>query len=328
MAVIYCVRRDDKKGNKDENKKTFTETFIVKTDSESDEPATIYLSTFVNLPKVGDDHPVDPTVKVKSISVKPTANRKIYELDVTYDDAATNGDQGGGGGGGGSVEVLRVSLSAWEEEFVQDYRLDGKGGKPEPFVNTADEPIKYMATRPQVLISITAQTTDPKLGKLIYLVNTVNKNQVNWIGLTFKTGQLMFSNYSATSSGGNQWTETFEFKGKIYAAPTDYENLLEVEGGWQPYILNAGLMEWVEGDNGKELRPIYPIEDTGKRPSNNPVSSPWPLNSNGEAIARKQIAERKIYLNPKMFREQDFSIFNFDFAPLLSRDKQLELGLR
>ena len=329
MAVIFCERKSNLKYNEDQAKSEFSEEYIIGTNSDNDEPATIKTDTFPTIPRVGDTHPIDTTAKVIRRSVDATDNRRYWIMTVTYSDSQTSDSGGGGGGGGGGISVLSVDLDEWMEQYIQDYRLDGQGGKPIPLVNSADQPILWEAERPQVLLTISALTDNPGLGELINLVNTVNDATVTWLGMRFAKGQLMFANYRASNSGGTKWQESFIFKGKIYNAPIDYNNQADRQGGWQPFILNAGLMEWKQNEEGqKELVPIYPKESDDSKPSNTPVSEPWPLDDAGVALSRKEIKERANYINPQMFTYADFSRFRFNFTDLLSRDKQKQLGLR
>lgn len=334
MAVTYIQRRDTKRGTENDKVRQLIDEYIVTVDSTNDEPSTIISSDFVGangvtVPKVGDPHPVDPLVTCKSLNVTPTENRLWWMIEANYDNAQN--DQGTGGGGGGNVEVLKVTVGVWFEDYIQEYRLDerGAGGKARILRDTAGSPIKYEARRPHPLVTISAQTEAPAIDKYLAKVNTVNDNIVNWqeIGLIFAKDQLMFDSYNATSIGANKWQEDFVFKAKVFEAPRTYDErgneMQNQKGGWQPWLLNAGLWELVRNDQGQDERvPIYPRNEKGDRTSNTPVNEPWPLTIAGQAIALQNFDDEVEWLNPQMFSRTNFAAFNFDFTLVLS-DKYL-----
>jgi hypothetical protein len=332
MAVIKCKRRDTKRGTENDKQRSLIDEYIIQVDSTDDEPSTIYESSFADIPQVGDPHPVDPLVTVKSRAIKHTDNRLWYVMDVSYDNSVDTSGPGGGGGGGGPIEVLQVTVGVWFEDYIQEHILDAQGGKGELLMNTAGSPIKYESRRPHPLITITSQTKDPGLGDLIALVDTVNGQFVNWLGMKFEVDQFLFDSYQATSVGDNTWSENFVFKAKVFQGPVNYDdennNVNKVNGGWQPFILNAGLWEWKENDQGEQERgPIYPVDRDGNRTSNKPVTEPWPLDKEGFAIPRQDFAQKVHFLKPKMKRRENFAKFNFDFTKILTDDKIKQLGI-
>jgi hypothetical protein len=328
MSVIYAGRMDEKRGTEDDKNRKLIDMYRVEVDSVLDEPSTIYDSSFADLPQVGDQHPTDPLVIVKSRNVKPTANRLRYEMEVSYDNASEGGDQGGGGGGG-TVEVLQVTIGVWYEDYIQEYELKN-GKKGELLTDFAASPIKYEARRPQPLITISSITKDPKLADYVFLTNAVNNQPVKWLNLNFKKDQLMFEGYNASSAGRNTWNEQFVFKGKIYNGPEEYGSEgIKVDGGWQPFILNAGLWQLVDNDfGGKERAPIYPVNEKGDKTSNKPVTEPWPLDAQGIALPLADFREKRVFLNPQMLRRSNFNAdFNFDFAKVLTDDLEKKWGV-
>jgi hypothetical protein len=328
MAVIYAERRDNKRGSETDQSRQLIDEYIIQVDSDADEPSTIYDSSFANLPQVGDPHPTDPLVTVKSRRVIPTANRRWYTMEVTYDNNLNN--NGSGGGGGGGIEVLKVTFSNWMENFILelDYSSEN-GGIGRIFQNSAGDPIKYEATRPHPMITISSQTKDPSFDSTLFQVGQINRNEVNWIpGLSFGRHQLLFENYSATSVGNNTWQEDFVFKAKFIPRPkvSEGEEGRLRSAGWQAFLLDAGFREVVDTEDGPELRPIQPKEKADGKPANKPVSSAWPLKA-GKAIARENFVDDIVFLEFQVYPEMDFSQFNFDFTSLFTDKQERRLNL-
>jgi len=335
MAVVSCKRRDNKRGNETDSTITLNDEYIILVDSTDDEPSTIYSSSHEDIPKVGDPHPVDPNVTVKTRRVRPignadATNRLYYIMEVTYDNNSSSQDPGGGGGGGDQINVLEVTIGAWWEDFIQEYDVGREaqdGPEKRRLENTAKDPIKYEGRRPQPLITISAQTQDPGLGGFVHALGTVNSDRVNWLGMEFLQDQLMFDSYNATSVGNNTWREDFVFKGKYIVSPKSYGDG-QREAGWQPFFLNAGVWQWIEKDGEDQYSPIYPKDKNGQKNSTKPVSEPWPLDINGVAIPRQDIEEKKVFLNFQVFPRTNFAqSFKFDFASVVNDKLKVEFGL-
>ena len=95
-------------------------------------------------------------------------------------------------------------------------------------------------------------------------------------------------------------------------------------GNWQPWLLNAGVWQLLENDEGQKVRmPIFPTNEEGDQTSNTPVSEPWPLSKEGQAIPLAEIKDKVEWFNPQMFGRSSFANFQFDFTLVLS-DEFLE----
>jgi hypothetical protein len=151
---------------------------------------------------------------------------------------------------------------------------------------------------------------------------------VTWLGLDFWPGQLLYDSYDATSSGNKTWRETFIFKAKYQVEPDQYDNRNPWGrlGGWQPWILDAGLWEWADQNGEKVKRPISPVDKEGGKPANRPVTEPWPL-FNGQAIPRDEIEKRRQFIKWTIYPEVDFGFLKFDWTKILTDEKQNELGI-
>jgi hypothetical protein len=334
MSVIKATRKDDKRGTDDENKRQLIDNYIIEVDSTSDEPSTIYDSQFSDIPQVGDSHPTDPLVIVKTRTVKATQNRLWYEMEVNYDNSAEGGDQGGGGGGGGPVEVLQVSVTSWYEDFIMETDVNGI-----PIRNSATDKIKYQSRRPHPLITISAQTKAPRMKDFLQNIGRVNDGFVSWLNnqLQFLTDQLMFDQYNAESIGANNWKESFVFKARLVPSPTNNTAALlnkpakgkgvppkpVREAGWQPELLDAGFFETFIEDGVKVKRPIRPVEKEGDKPPSSPTTSEWPLNSGGIALSREQIEAGKVFFRSfQTYEKFNFNLFQFDFTLVLEEKKK------
>jgi hypothetical protein len=329
MAVVTCNIMDDHRADEDDQRIQFIELYRVITDSDTDTPADILNDSNENIPRVGDPHPVNADTIVKNRRVTFTGSRKVYTLEVTYDNSLNAGDPGGGGGGG-AVDVFQVTVGAWYEDYIMQYDVNGV-----PIRNSAGDKIKYQNRRAHPMITVSAQTQAPRMGLFLQNLDRVNDAQVNWLNgqLIFLENQLLFDSYNAQSIGNNTWREDFVFKAKLVVSPTnDTAGLLNVEGkgagnrppqirnaGWQPYLLDAGYFEvWIEAGE-KVKRPIRPLEKDGGKVPTQPVTTEWPLDSGGGALTREQVEEGKVfYRNFKVKEKFNFNVFNFDFTQVLT----------
>ena len=330
MAVIYVnIKPDEKKADEDDKLRTLNDQYIVKTDNDLDDQATILNSSFsgdvsnnsIALPQVGDSHPTDSRVTVKNRSLEPTKNRKTWLMNVTYNDAIDSKSDPGGGGGGGPV-VLKVVVDSWEETFIMEYDYAG-----ERFKNSATDKIKYESIRDQIMITFSAQTKDPSFVKYQGLQGKVNSGPVNWLGFKFLTDQVLFKSYRATSVGNNTWQEDFVFKMKQVPDTSVGADPNQRQWGWQPLLLDAGFNELVDRNGQKELTPILSVQAQGDKKPPRPVSQEWPLDGAGEALAADQIDAGRIFLEFQAYSKTNFGAFNFDFESILTKNAQVNVGL-
>jgi hypothetical protein len=330
MAVIYANRKStEKRADEDDKVRTITEVYIVKTDTDSDDQSVIMNSGFggnsatgaIALPQVGDSHPTDSLVTVKSRSLEPTDNRKTWNMTVSYDNALDSLSTGGGGGGGGP-QVLKVTIGKWEESYIME--VDVKG---ERFQNSAGDKIKFESTRPQIMMTFSSQTKDPDFVKFQGLQGTVNKNDVRWLGFNFVSDQVLFDEYKATSVGNNTWQEDFIFKMRRVPDVSQGTGLdASPIWGWQPRLLDAGYNELLNVDGDKQLTPILPRPSAGAKRAKSAVTQEWPL-LEGEHIPADDIDFSKVFLQFNSYIQSDFTAFDFDFESILSGDEQQQLGL-
>jgi hypothetical protein len=330
MAVISCNITDEHRGDENDQTRQLIELYRIQTDNE-DKPSEIYDDPFPGIPRIGDPHPIDPLVTVKSRRVTWTGNRNWYTMEVMYDNNSSAQDSGGGGGG---VEVLSVQVSAWYEDYILEFDVNGR-----PIRNSASDKIKYQSRRPHPLITVSAQTREPKMKDFLQNLGKVNSDFVSWLNgqLEFKVDQLLFDNYNAQSIGSNTWKEDFIFKARLVTSPTNGSaNILDVEGkgagqppqairdaGWQPFLLDAGLFEVFIENGVKVKRPIRPVEKEGDKRPTQPVTSDWPLDSGGGAQTREQVEEGKVfYRNFQTYERFNFNLFQFDFTKVLEEKKK------
>jgi len=304
MAVTYSQRRNSLRGNDDSKVRTIIDIYKINVNSVEDDQSTILSSTFNGIPQVGDAHPNDSLVTVKKRSVDRTDNHLQWDMTVTYNNQSDSSDQGGGGGGGG--QIIKVTITAWQETFILESDFNGKLA-----INTAKDKLKIEAVRYHPMITITKVTQNPNL-KVVKEDGGVNNAPVNWLGFNFSKDQLLFSAYNADSIGNNTWNENFVFKARQVPNLDSKSSSNEVTKGWQAQVLDAGFRELIDGN----LTPIYVLKDDGKKTTSK-VSQPWPLNG-GEAIAPKDIANDRKFLEFKTHRHINFGQFNFDFSPIFA----------
>ena len=330
MAVIYAnIKPDEKRGDEDDKTLSLTDQYIVKTNNDLDDQSTIYESSFagssangsIALPQVGDSHPTNSRVTVKSRSLEPTKNRRTWHLNVTYDDAIDSLSTSGGGGGG--PVVLKVVIDSWEESFIME--VDYAQVR---FANSATDKIKYESIRDQIMMTFSAQTKDPSFTKFQKMQGKVNSGPVKWLGFEFSADQVLFKSYRATSVGNNTWQEDFVFKMKQVPDTSVGANPDAREWGWQPNLLDAGFNELVDRNGQQELTPILSIQAQGDKKPPRPVSQEWPLDGGGGALAADQIDGSRVFLPFQAYSKTNFGAFSFDFESILTKNEQQQLGLR
>jgi len=330
MAVIYANRKStEKRADEDDKTRSITEVYIVKTDTDSDDQSVIMNSGFggnsangsIALPQVGDAHPTDSLVTVKSRSLEPTDNRKTWNMTISYDNAV--GALNTGGGGGGGPQVLKVTIGKWDESFIMEVDYNKKDIR-----NSAGDKIKYESTRPQIQMTFSSQTQDPDFVKYQKMQGTVNKGPIKWLGFDFKIDQILFDEYRATSVGNNTWQEDFIFKMRQVPDMSGNKKDPARDKGWQPLLLDAGFNQLKDVDGKKELRPIQPRPSAGEDESKNAVTQEWPLDGSGKALAADEIEGSSIYKEFKAYKNTDFLQFDFKFETILTRNEQEQLGLR
>lgn len=320
MSIISITRRNKPKlrGSSNASTRVLKEQWKITVDSLEDEPSTILDDPMI--PKEGDPHPVDSLVTLKTLDIKNSGEYFTYFMDLVYDN---NEDSSSPGGGGGSIEVLSVKIGTWEETVIEEQDYAGK-----PYRNSAGDKIKREVKRPQPEIIISAQTREPKFKQLLPLRGAVNSNPVNWISIEFDKTQLMLWDYDAETIGNRTWKENFIFRGR-YAKDEQSPkgDPRDRSKGWQPQIIDAGFWELVEIDGEKVKQPIYETGTKGGKSSTKPVTQPWPLNGQGEAIDRDRIDDDRIFLDFTGFPETDFSVFVFDFKKILDDKFAKALGV-
>jgi hypothetical protein len=305
MSVLTCKRRDRKRATEDSNVRSLVDEYIITTSSASDDQSTILDSNLKTIPRPGDAHPNDPLVTVKTRSLRETGNRTKWIMTVNYSNQSDSSDQGGGGGGSG--QILKVSVTAWRENFILE-----KDFKDKPVRNSANDKIKLEMTRPHPEITINTITKNPNFS-LVNNVGMVCDGPVNWLGFNFKAAQLLFDDFRVTSIGNGQWSADYVYKAKQvpdldYGAP-------ERNVGWQPQLLDAGF--WELNDDGDPIL-IYEKKRDGIR-TGRPVTQEWPLDGGGKALERDNIEKQRRFLTFKGYQTMGFGVFVFDFNSLFAR---------
>ena len=330
MAVIYANRKStEKRADEDDKVRSITEVYIVKTDNDSDDQSVILNSGFggnsatgaIALPQVGDSHPTDSLVTVKTRSLEPTDNRKTWNMTVSYDNSVDSLSTGGGGGGG--LTVLKVTIGKWDETFIMEVDYNKKD-----FRNSATDKIKYESTRPQIQMTFSLQTQDPDFVKFQGLQGKVNKAVVDWLGFKFLPDQVLFDEYRATSVGNNTWQEDFIFKMRQVPDTSPGSDPNKRDWGWQPRLLDAGFNELLDINGQKQLSAIKAAQKQGDTKPPRAVTQEWPLDGSGVALAADQIEAGRIFNEFKAYASDDFSKFDFKFETILTRNEQEQLGLR
>jgi len=305
MSVTLSTRRDDKSGDDNGSLRKLKDIYRIVVDSASDDQSTILNSNFAGIPQVGDAHPKDPLVTVKSRTVKNTDNRLHWIMTVSYDnsrgglsDSGSDNDEAG--------TIINVQIGTWTESYTAQKDFDDK-----LYQDSANGKIKVELERQHTTITVTKQTTNPNL-QIAEMKGRVNSAPVNWLGFNFNNDQLLFSDYTANSLGNNNWQEVFSFKGRkvpdlISVTPDE-----ELSKGWQLQILDAGFFEILE--NGKRV-PIYIKQKDGKK-ATRPVTQPWPLDGGGKAIPQNSIDDLRIFLDFRSVLNMPFNTFAFDFSPI------------
>lgn len=320
MAVLSCKKTDNVTGGDDGERKVYNEKWIVTVES-GDQPATIIISNFKDIPKVGDPHPIDPQATLKRRSVEPTENRTVWILNTDYEYSVGEKADTSGGGGGGGMQVLEFSGGAWQEDYIMEQDQDGK-----PLINSATDKFEYMSTRSHPLFRITARSKDYLVNKYIYEVGSTNNSSWSILGLTFPKETLLFDDFSFKNLDFGWWEYSFTIKARMVSEPAPWSrNPLKgskkrQEGenrtqGWRAFILDAGYREL---DDKKALIPIIPKDENNQKTST-PVSSPWPLDGDGHALRREEFGDG-VWLKFKEFPTTGFYKFRFNFDSLLTPD--------
>ena len=304
MSVTVSERRDDKSGDDNGSLRKLKDIYRIEVNSSSDDQSTILNSNFSGIPQVGDSHPKDPLVTVKSRTVKSTDNRLHWIMTVMYDNSKSS--PSGSDGGGEDGTIINVQIGTWTESYTAQKDFDDK-----LYQDSANGKIKVELERPHTMITITKQTTNPNL-QISDMVGRVNAAPVNWLGYDFSASQLLFDDYTANSLGNNNWQEVFTYKGRKVP---DLESVTEDEGlsmGWQLQLLDAGFFQIL--DSGQRV-PIYVQQEGGKK-STTKVSQPWPLDGGGKALPQNAIDTLRTFLNFRSVLSMPFSTFSFDFTPI------------
>lgn len=318
MAVLSCKLTDNVTGNDDGERKAYNEEWIVTVES-GDQPATIITSNFVDIPQVGDPHPIDPQATLKSRNIKPTDNRTIWMLNTVYEYAVGEEADSTGGGGGSGMQVLEFSGGAWQEEYIFEQDQDGK-----PVINSATDKFEYMSTRSHPLFRIVARSTNYLVNNYIYEVGSTNNASWSILGLTFPKETLLFDDFNFKNLENGWWEYSFTIKARMVSEPAPWSaepqkgSKKRQEGearsaGWRAFILDAGYREL--NDEGS-LIPIIPKDNNDKKTSA-PVSSPWPLDGTGKALKRDEFGDG-VWLKFKEFPTMGFRKFRFNFDSLLT----------
>jgi hypothetical protein len=326
MSVTSCKRRSlEKTGSDTKTEQKISDQYIVTVSSENDDQVTILASNFSEVPQIGDPHPnPESTATVKARNVEPTENRLTWLLNIEYSNATSTSDQPGQGS---STEVLTVTIGKWDETFILESDYAEKSAL---LKNFAGDKLRYEATRPQFMITLSAITQDPSLDKFFNAQGKVNLKDVRWLGFLFKPDQLLFDEYRATTIGNNTWREDFIFKGKkVPNFTTSEKDTTTTPKGWQPQILNAGFREKLPDGT---VRPIQPKEAPGDdKRDPEPVTQPWPLNNDGSALARNELDQKELITFTEFvaFQRVDFNaIFDFNFDAVLTREERRQIDGR
>jgi hypothetical protein len=334
MSVIYANRiSTEKTGSEDDKVRTLEEQYRITTDVITDDQAVILNSGFsgnsangsIALPQVGDAHPTDPLVTVKSRSLEPTENRFEWRMNVSYSNAVDALSSPGGGGGGGGPVVLQVTIGKWDETFILEFDYSNT---PKRIKNSAGDPIKYESSRPQIMMTFSSQTQDPDFVKYQGMQGKVNDGPVKWLGFDFKKDQILFDEYRAASIGNNTWREDFIFK--VRQVPDISGNgraIITRHKGWQPILLDAGFNELKDKDGQKELGPIFATQKASDKSPPRPVTQEWPLDGNGVHLPAEIIEGSKIFIEFQAFVQDNFNKFDFDFQSILTEDEQVQVGI-
>jgi len=305
MSVTLSTRRDDKSGDDNGSLRKLKDIYRIVVSSASDDQSTILNSNFAGIPQVGDSHPKDPLVTVKSRTVKSTDNRLHWIMTVSYDNSK-GGLSDGGGDNDEAGTIINVQIGTWTESYTAQKDFDDKLYK-----DSANGKIKVELERQHTMITVTKNTFNPNL-QISEMKGRVNAAPVNWLGFNFNNDQLLFSDYTANSLGNNNWQEVFSFKGRkvpdlISVTPDE-----ELSKGWQLQILDAGFFEILE--DGKRV-PIYVQQPDGKK-ATRPVTQPWPLDGGGKAIPQDSIDDLRQFLDFRSVLSMPFNTFAFDFTPI------------
>jgi len=304
MSVTVSVRRDDKTGDDNAALRKLKDTYRIEVDSASDDQSTILNSNFAGIPQVGDSHPKDPLVTVKSRTVKNTENRLHWIMTVNYDNSRGGlQDQGSDDESG---TIINVQIGTWTESYTAQKDFDDQ-----LYQDSANGKIKVELERQHTEITITKQTTNPNL-QISDMVGRVNAAPWNKLGFNFNKDQLLFSAYTANSLGNNNWTEVFTLKGRKVPDLISVTADEEFSKGWQLQILDAGYFEIL--DNGSRV-PIYVQQADGKK-ATRPVTQPWPLDGGGKAIPQDSIDALRQFLDFRSVLSMPFNTFAFDFTPI------------
>jgi len=309
MSVILARRKDDKTGDDNASLRKLKDVYRIEVDSASDDQSTILNSNYSGLPQVGDSHPKDPLVTVKSRSVKHLGsgdpNRFHWQMTVNYD-SSRSGLSDSGGGDDEAGTIINVQIGTWTESYTAQKDFDDKLYK-----DSANGKIKVELERQHTMITVTKNTFNPNL-QISEKKGRVNSAPVNWLGFDFNNDQLLFADYTANSLGNNNWQEVFTFKGRKVP---DLISVTPDEGlskGWQLQILDAGFFE-ILGD-GKRV-PIYVKQSDGKK-ATRPVTQPWPLDGGGKAIPQESIDDLRQFIDFRSVLNMPFNVFAFDFTPI------------
>lgn len=188
------------------------------------------------------------------------------------------------------------------EVMERDYDPDTIGGTGNPMVHTNGVPFDPPLETERKLLTLTIERNtlnyDPVFALTFY--DHVNLYDVTIGERTFSPGTVKCEYWTAESQGPENrityWAETLQFtikRGRLI--PNDVDGK---RAGWLRVTLNAGLQEL----RGGKLKDIIR--------QGHPVSIPWPLKLNGEALPEGYATTDLIYRTFVEFPPTDFGPMN------------------
>lgn len=290
MAVEYLGPYKRSAENK-AGQRTYVRSFKLRTDDPAD--GAYQVGSHPNLPIIGDVHPDDPNAYVQRLTVEDTDPPHGWTVTAYYTDERSylqinpNNNPDNQPGGGGSSPDQDEILISWSSENYEEI-LTTDVINDEPIKNTAGQFFYVPPTVQRSRFNINVQFNTTQVPQwMLERQDGVNETQVTIGGLAFDARTLLYSNLSIRQR---------LIRNGVFYYPVSYILKFRRET-WDIEILNAGLEE-LDGDGN--LTPI-------RMPNGEAVTSPWPLDFSGKALADPSDLNAHIYGDFRGYEEFDFT---------------------
>lgn len=287
MAVISCYLEGAREFSADEEHRSHTENYVIKTDVDYHSPAQVFKMAHRvgphQLPAKYDPHPHDAPARCISVSVSQDASApKVFRATAIFDTKVKEPEKEK------RPDNPLLRATKYKLELMQYDRFVDKDIKGKPIQNTLGKPFDPPLTiddSRQVLVGVRNMSS---LGQIVAL-QQMYKDAVNLN--TFYGAKPRQAKVVSITAGDAQVENDVEF----------YEVAIRVafkEAGesWQPSLLNQGMSRLTRGNRRNT--------ETCKLPNGELITSPIRLAKNGLSV--DDSFEEPYFIPFKIYPERDF----------------------